>query len=103
MPSRAARCCPSQDTSFLLRGHLHVHGAPQERPLSGGSGLRERAGVRLKPPVTGAAGPMADTAIHLRDAARPLGLTVNPEPVSWVPVLEFLVSKPASRGFMPRG
>jgi len=65
--------------------------------------LRERAGVRLKPPATGAAGPMADTAIHLRDAARPLGLNVNPEPVSWVPVLEFLVSKPASRGFMPRG
>jgi hypothetical protein len=65
--------------------------------------LRERAGVRLKPPVTGAAGPMADTAIHLRDAARPLGLDVNPEPASWTPVLEFLVSKPASKGFMPRG
>jgi hypothetical protein len=56
--------------------------------------LRERAGVRLKPPVTGAAGPMADTAIHLRNAARPLGLNVNPEPVSWVPVLEFRSPSP---------
>lgn len=64
--------------------------------------LRERAEVRLKPPVTGAAGPMADTAIHLRDAARPLGLNVCPPPASWVPVLEFLCSKPATRGFLPK-
>lgn len=63
--------------------------------------LRERAGARLKPPVTGAAGPMSDTAIHLRDAARPLGLDVGPPPSSWEPVLDFLVSKPAARGFVP--
>jgi uncharacterized protein (TIGR03083 family) len=65
--------------------------------------LRERAEARLKPPVTGASGPMADTAIHLRDAARPLGRAVNPDPASWEPVLDFLVSRPASRGFIPRG
>ena len=52
--------------------------------------------------MVGAAGPMTDTAIHLRDAARPLGLDVNPDPPSWLPVLEFLVSKPATRGFIPR-
>jgi uncharacterized protein (TIGR03083 family) len=63
--------------------------------------LRDRAGVRLKPPVTGVAGPMADTAIHLRDAARPLGLAVNPEPPTWEPVLDFLVSTPAGKGFVP--
>src|SRR5215212_5751719 len=39
MPSRAARCCPSQDTSSLLRGHLRAHGTPLARPLSGESGL----------------------------------------------------------------
>jgi uncharacterized protein (TIGR03083 family) len=65
--------------------------------------LRDRASVRLKPPVVGAAGPMADSAIHLRDAARPLGFAVNPEPPAWAPVLDFLVSKPASKGFIPPG
>jgi uncharacterized protein (TIGR03083 family) len=65
--------------------------------------LRDRADVRLKPPFTGAAGPMSDTAIHLRDAARPLGLAVNPDPSSWGPVLDFLVSKAAGRGFIPAG
>lgn len=65
--------------------------------------LRERASVEMSVPVVGAAGPMTDTAVHLRDAARPLGLDVNPEPASWRPVLDFLVSKPATRGFIPRG
>lgn len=64
--------------------------------------LRERAATKLSPPVVGAAGPMADTAIHLRDAARPLGLDVDPGPSTWLPVLEFLVSRPAARGFIPR-
>lgn len=63
--------------------------------------LRERADERLKPPVTGALGPMTDTCIHLRDAARPLGLDVNPPPESWRPALDFLVSKPAGKGFVP--
>lgn len=64
--------------------------------------LRERAGARMRPPVTGPAGPMTDSAIHLRDAARPLGLDVNPAPQAWEPVLDFLVSAPATRGFIPR-
>lgn len=64
--------------------------------------LRSRADRRLDPPVTGALGPMTDTCIHLRDAARPLGLDVNPPPSSWRPALDFLVSKPASKGFVPR-
>lgn len=56
-------------------------------------GLGERASTKLSPPVVGAGGPMTETAIHLRDAARPLGLDVNPDPSSWLPVLDFLVSK----------
>ncbi len=63
--------------------------------------LRERAVIQLAPPVIGAAAPMADTAIHLRDAARPLGLDLNPEPARWVPVLDLLVSRPATGGFIP--
>lgn len=67
------------------------------------SELRQRASVKLSAPGIGPAGPMADTAIHLRDAARPLGLQVNPDASSWLPVLEFLVSKPAARGFVAKG
>ena len=63
--------------------------------------LRERAGLRLAPPVVGPAGPMTDTAIHLRDAARPLGLDTCPPVDHWRPVLDFLVSRPATRGFIP--
>ena len=66
------------------------------------TGLRERASTRLTPPVIGPLGPMTDTSVHLRDAARPLGLDVCPPPASWRPALDFLVSKPASRGFIPR-
>ncbi|OYO08421.1 hypothetical protein BI335_19100 [Enemella evansiae] len=64
--------------------------------------LRDRAGVRLKPPVTGAAGPATDTVIHLRDAARPLGLAATPPDADWQATLDFLVSRPARRGFLPK-
>ena len=67
------------------------------------TGLRQRASTRLTPPVIGPLGPMTDTCIHLRDAARPLGLDVCPPPASWRPALDFLVSKPATKGFLPRG
>ena len=67
------------------------------------TGLRERAATRLTPPVIGPLGPMTDTCIHLRDAARPLGLDACPPPASWRPALDFLVSKPATKGFIPRG
>ncbi|MBS2937450.1 maleylpyruvate isomerase family mycothiol-dependent enzyme [Nocardioides sp. J2M5] len=65
--------------------------------------LQERAGDRLEAPVVGALGPMVDTAIHLRDAARPLGLDVGPPPDDWRPVLDFLRTGPAERGFVGRG
>ncbi|SED40083.1 TIGR03083 family protein [Nocardioides exalbidus] len=65
--------------------------------------LRDRAGERLKAPVVGPHGPMVDTAIHLRDAARPLGLDVCPPPDDWDPVLDFLLTRPAERGFVGRG
>ena len=65
--------------------------------------LEQRAGVRMKAPVVGPFGPMVDTAIHLRDAARPLGLDVCPPPDDWRPVLDFLLTGPAERGFVGRG
>lgn len=65
--------------------------------------LRQRAGERLDAPVVGPYGPMVDTAIHLRDAARPLGLDVGPPPDDWQPVLDFLLTRPAERGFVGTG
>lgn len=65
--------------------------------------LRERAGERLKAPIVGPHGPMVDTAIHLRDAARPLGLDVCPPPADWRLVLDFLLTNAAERGFVGRG
>ena len=70
--------------------------------LCAGWTVREGASTRLTPPVIGPLGPMTDTCIHLRDAARPLGLDVSPSPASWRPALDFLVSKPATKGFVPR-
>lgn len=65
--------------------------------------LRDRAGEQLTVPVVGVHGPMVDTAIHLRDAARPLGLDVSPPPEDWRPVLDFLLTGPAERGFVGVG
>jgi uncharacterized protein (TIGR03083 family) len=65
--------------------------------------LREKADSRVRPPGVGAMGPMADSCIHLRDAARPLGLDVTPPPDDWRIVLDFLVSPAARRGFIPKG
>lgn len=65
--------------------------------------LRDRAHERLKAPVVGPHGPMVDTAIHLRDAARPLGLDVCPPPEDWTPVLDFLLTRPAERAFVGEG
>lgn len=65
--------------------------------------LRAGACTRMRPPGIGAAGPMTDTAVHLRDMAIPLGLPVTADPESWLAALEFLVSRPARRGFVPKG
>lgn len=65
--------------------------------------LRDRADEKVKVPVLGPFGPMTDTAIHLRDAARPLGLDACPPPEDWRDVLDFIVTKPAERGFVGVG
>ncbi|MCH1868076.1 maleylpyruvate isomerase family mycothiol-dependent enzyme [Nocardioides sp. CFH 31398] len=62
--------------------------------------LRERADERLDPPVIGPHGPMSDSLIHLRDAARPLGAGANPPPEHWRHVLDFLTDPQAvTKGF----
>ena len=63
--------------------------------------LRGNAESRFTPPGLGPAAPLTDTSIHLRDAARPLGLDVSPPLSTWRLVLDFLVSPPAKRAFVP--
>lgn len=65
--------------------------------------LRDKADMRVAPPGIGALGPMTDVCVHLRDAARPLGVDVGPPLQDWRLALDFLVSPTARRGFVPRG
>ena len=66
--------------------------------------LDERSDATVAPPGVGAAGPFADTCIHLRDVAIPLGLPSSPPVQDWVLVLEFLTTPRArTAGFLPRG
>lgn len=65
--------------------------------------LRELASTRVSPPFVGPGGQLADTCIHLRDAARPLGLSTTPPPEAWRAALDFLTSPQGTRGFLPRG
>jgi uncharacterized protein (TIGR03083 family) len=64
--------------------------------------LRALAPTRLSPPFVGPGGQLADTCIHLRDAARPLGLDTTPSLDAWRAALDFLTSPLATRGFLPR-
>lgn len=66
--------------------------------------LDERSDVALSPPGVGAHGPFADSCIHLRDVAIPLGIPTSPPVEDWVRVLEFLTtSRARAAGFLPRG
>lgn len=65
--------------------------------------LRDKADVHPPIPVVGTTGQLADTAIHLRDVARPLGRTDDVPLTSWRLVLGFLVTRAAQIGHAPRG
>lgn len=65
--------------------------------------LRELAPTQVRAPFVGAGGQLADSCIHLRDAARPLGLDTTPSLPAWRAALDFLTSPQGTRGFIPRG
>jgi len=66
--------------------------------------LDERSDVALSSPGVGALGPFADSCIHLRDVAIPLGTATSPPPADWARVLDFLTTPRArAAGFLPRG
>ncbi len=65
--------------------------------------LRAHAHERVSPPRVGPWGPFAETCIHLRDIARPLGLGVDVGPEQWLLLLDYLTSARAAPALVPRG
>lgn len=73
-----------------------------DRPLAEVSNeLRQRAGTPSKPWYIGAAGPYADSCIHLRDLALPQGLAVTVLPERWEAVINIIVSPRGQASFLP--
>lgn len=73
-----------------------------DRPLAEVSNeLRQRAGTPSKPWYIGAAGPYADSCIHLRDLAHPHGLDVTVPPERWETVIDIIVSPRGQESFLP--
>ena len=54
--------------------------------------LRSHAPDRVSPPRVGPMGPFAETCIHLRDIARPLGLAADARQEDWLALLRYLTS-----------
>jgi uncharacterized protein (TIGR03083 family) len=74
-----------------------------ERPVRDlTAALREHAGRRVPAPGVGPMGQMTDGCIHLRDCARPLGLTHDVGLDDWRMVLDWLPTRQASLGVVPR-
>jgi len=65
--------------------------------------LRDRADQAIDVPIVGPMGQMSDGCIHLSDCARALGLPIDVGLDDWRLVLDWLPTKQASRGLVPRG
>ena len=63
--------------------------------------LRSHAADEVSPPRVGPMGPFAETCIHLRDIARPLGLDVDVPAAHWEQLLRYLVSPSAAAALVP--
>ncbi|HWS38293.1 MAG TPA: maleylpyruvate isomerase family mycothiol-dependent enzyme [Actinoplanes sp.] len=65
--------------------------------------LRAHAGDRLNPPRVGPMGPFAETCVHLRDIARPLGLDVDVPAEHWRILLDYLTGPAPAPALTPPG
>lgn len=63
--------------------------------------LREHADDRVDPPRVGPWGPFADTCVHLRDIARPLGRDDDVPSEDWAALLGYLTSPRAAGALVP--
>jgi uncharacterized protein (TIGR03083 family) len=65
--------------------------------------IRDNATNRFTPPGLGPSAPLTDAVIHGLDIRRPLGLQRVLAPEVLAAVLDFVTSRSATRGFIPRG
>jgi uncharacterized protein (TIGR03083 family) len=65
--------------------------------------LRDRAAYQANPRRVGPFGPFAETCIHLRDIARPLGLDADVPVGHWRILLDYLTSPAAVSALVPAG
>lgn len=65
--------------------------------------LRAHADDEVDPPRGGPMGQLADTAIHLRDIARPLGLAADVPREDWVALLDYATSPGVAPALVPEG
>ncbi|WP_122818211.1 maleylpyruvate isomerase family mycothiol-dependent enzyme [Nocardioides pantholopis] len=65
--------------------------------------LRRHAADRVSPPRVGPMGPFAETCVHLRDIARPLGAAVDVPREHWTLLLDHLASPGAAAALVPAG
>ncbi len=65
--------------------------------------LRSRAADRVNPPRVGPMGPFAETCLHLRDIARPLGLAADARREDWQELMDHLTSGHAAPGLVAPG
>ncbi|MEV4704630.1 maleylpyruvate isomerase family mycothiol-dependent enzyme [Actinoplanes sp. NPDC049316] len=65
--------------------------------------LREHAGDHVDPPRVGPMGPFADTCLHLRDLARPLGLAADVPTAHWRTLMDYLTSPSAAPALVRPG
>ena len=65
--------------------------------------LRSHARTQVAPRRVGPEAQLVETAVHLRDVARPLGLDADVPLKHWRAVLDYLVSASVAPDVMPRG
>lgn len=80
-----------------------ARGLAREEPAEIVDLLRAHANDRVDPPRVGPWGPFADTCVHLRDIARPLGRVDDAPTQHWAALLGYLVSPRAAAALVPAG
>jgi uncharacterized protein (TIGR03083 family) len=89
--------------SFDRANELLVEWRSSAEPAEVTGWLREYAEHRFAPPAMDWHAPFSDLRVHTQDIVIPLGLGVGVPLEPWRDVLDFLTSKAATRGFVPRG